>query len=102
MSDQTIAAIAAEAGVLVDLADEAGVPLAQMTVSPDTTVGEIAAQSGVFGLPEGDSYALYRITRRKDGTEKGHRLAPDTRLGDIDLGTDEMINLRFAPSLRGA
>ncbi len=102
MNNADIAAVAASAGVLIDLADEAGVPLAQLTVSPDTTVGEMAAQYQVFGLPGGDSYALYRVSSRKDGTERVQRLAPDTRLGDIDVDTDDMLRLRFAPALRGA
>jgi len=102
MAVDQITALATEVAVCLDLTDEAGVPVGQITVSRSTTVGEIAAQAEAFGLPDGESYAIYRVGTGPDGSEKTQRLAGGTRLGDVDLGDEEVLRLRFAASLKGA
>ena len=88
--------------VAVDLTDETGAPLGRLSdLDGRTTVGEIASQATIYGMPD-DDYALYRVTAGAGGAESVERIPPTTRLSDIETPDGDCLRLRFAPALKGA
>lgn len=88
--------------VRLDLWDACKAPLAQITMDRSLMVADLAKQAEAFDLPPGEDYALLRVSARPDGTELTERLSPETKLGDIPVGEDDVVRLQFAPALRGA
>ena len=98
---ETVAEVS-EGCLKVKLKDEFGGNPRTFEFDRELTIRHLTTRAVEFDFPDGE-YAAYQV-RRSDGDdgETLCRLLPDTKIGDIDVPEDEVIELRLAPALRGA